>query len=82
MSDPYVINLDRRTDRWTELEQEWKGIFNLTRVSAVEASPGWVGCALSHIKVCEDAKARGDPFVLVWEDDCRPRNRHPRALKA
>jgi len=82
MSDPYVINLDKRTDRWVDLECAWKGVFNLTRVPAVEASPGWVGCALSHIKICEDAKARGDPFVLVWEDDCRPRNRHSRAIKA
>ena len=82
MADPYVINLDKRTDRWTELERAWKGVFNLTRTHAVEASPGWVGCALSHIKICEDAKARGDPFILVWEDDCRPRNRHPRAVKA
>ena len=82
MADPYVINLDRRTDRWTELEGEWKGVFKLTRVSAVETSPGGVGCTLSHIKVCEEAKARGDPYVLVWEDDCTPRNRHPRAIKA
>jgi hypothetical protein len=82
MSQPYVINLDKRTDRWADLERAWKGVFKLTRVPAVEASPGWVGCALSQIKVCEEAKARGDPFVLLWEDDCIPRNRHPRAIKA
>jgi glycosyl transferase family 25 len=82
MTDPYVINLDKRTDRWADLEREWKGVFKLTRVPAVEESPGWVGCALSHIKICEEAKARGDPYVLAWEDDCRPRNRHPRAVRA
>uniref|UniRef100_A0A6C0AJ18 Glycosyltransferase n=1 Tax=viral metagenome TaxID=1070528 RepID=A0A6C0AJ18_9ZZZZ len=81
MNHPHVINLDKRTDRWANLEKEWKGAFKLTRVPAVEASPGWVGCALSHIKIIEDAKARGDPYVLVWEDDCIPRNRHPRAIK-
>ena len=82
MANPYVINLDSRTDRWDTIQREWKNAFQLTRVSAVKESPGWVGCALSHIKVCEEAKARGDPFVLAWEDDCTPRNRHPRAIKA
>uniref|UniRef100_A0A6C0B6T4 Glycosyltransferase n=1 Tax=viral metagenome TaxID=1070528 RepID=A0A6C0B6T4_9ZZZZ len=82
MTEPYVINLEKRTDRWEELNRIWKGAFKLTRLPAVEASPGWVGCALSHIKACEDAKERGDPHVLVWEDDCVPRNRHPRAIKA
>jgi hypothetical protein len=82
MTDPYVINLEKRTDRWTDLEREWKGVFKLTRVPAVETSPGGVGCTLSHIKICEEAKARGDLYVLAWEDDCTPRNRHPRAIKA
>jgi hypothetical protein len=82
MSNPYVINLDRRTDRWQQLQQEWKGAFQLTRISAVETSPGGVGCTLSHIKICEEAKARGDPYVLVWEDDCSPRKRDPRTIRA
>jgi GR25 family glycosyltransferase involved in LPS biosynthesis len=81
MSNPYVINLDERTDRWEQLQKEWKGVFNLTRVSAVKETPGWKGCALSHIKIIQEAKDRGDPYVLVWEDDCVPRNRHPIAVK-
>lgn len=80
MSCPYVINLDERTDRWEQLQQEWKGVFNLTRISAVKETPGWKGCALSHIKIIQEAKSRSDPHVLVWEDDCSPRNRHPRAI--
>jgi len=72
--------LDERTDRWHNLQQDWKGAFSLVRVPAVRASPGWKGCALSHIKVVEEARARGESFVLVWEDDCTPRNRHPRAI--
>jgi hypothetical protein len=71
---PYVINLDRSPERWAAIQSEW-GI-PLQRVSAVEASPGWIGCALSHIKVIEEAKARGDPYVLVWEDDCIPMKRN------
>lgn len=80
MSTAYVINLDERIDRWQILQQDWKGVFPLVRVPAVRESPGWKGCALSHIKVVEEARARGEPWVLVWEDDCMPRNRHPRAI--
>jgi hypothetical protein len=76
MAVPYVINLDRSVDRWEALQQDWKGAFPIQRVSAIEASPGWIGCALSHIKIIEEAKARGDPYVLVWEDDCIPRKRN------
>ena len=80
MSTAYVINLDERTDRWHNLQQDWKNAFPLVRVPAIRESPGWKGCALSHIKVVEEARARGEPWVLVWEDDCTPRNRHPRAI--
>ncbi len=76
MTTPYVINLDRSPDRWQKLQQEWKGVFSLQRVQGIEASPGWVGCGLSHVKAVEEAKARGDPWVLVWEDDCIPRKRN------
>jgi GR25 family glycosyltransferase involved in LPS biosynthesis len=81
MASPYVINLDSRPDRWENLQAAWRGAFDLKRVAATHASPGWVGCALSHVKIIEAAKERGDPSVLVWEDDCKPRNRHPRAIK-
>lgn len=81
MTNPYVINLDSRPDRWQTLQNNWKGAFQLTRSPAVQASPGWVGCALSHIQIIEEAKARGDPYVLIWEDDCQHRNRHPLAIR-
>lgn len=79
MTTPYVINLDRSPDRWEKIQREWRGVFPLQRLSAVEASPGWVGCGLSHVKAVEEAKARGDPWVLVWEDDCIPRKRNGEA---
>jgi hypothetical protein len=82
MAVAYVINLDSRTDRWDQIRKDWKNAFPLERVPAVEATPGWKGCSLSHIKVVEEAKARGEPYVLVWEDDCVPRNRHPVAIRA
>jgi hypothetical protein len=76
MANPYVINLDEATDRWTHIQNVWKNSFNLTRVPAIKHSPGWVGCALSHIKIIEEAKQRNDPYVLIWEDDCIPMNRN------
>ena len=82
MSTAYVINLDERPDRWHNIQQDWRGAFPLVRVPAIRASPGWKGCALSQIKVVEEARARGEPYVLMWEDDCTPRNRHPLAVRA
>lgn len=82
MSTAYVINLDERTDRWHNVQVDWKGAFPLVRVPAIRATPGWKGCALSQIKVVEEAKARGEPYVLLWEDDCTPRNRHPIAIRS
>jgi hypothetical protein len=45
-------------------------------------TPGWKGCALSQIKIVEEARVRGELYVLQWEDDCTPRNRHPLAIRA
>jgi GR25 family glycosyltransferase involved in LPS biosynthesis len=83
MSKAYVINLDKCTDRWEKIQKTWNGVFEVERISAVEASPGWIGCYLSHVKAIEEAKARGDPYVLVWEDDCIPKSgRNPKVIKA
>ena len=81
MASPYVINLDSRPDRWVALSRDWKGVFPLSRVSAVSASPGWLGCGLSHVKAIEEAKLRGDPYVLVWEDDCTTFNHTPTQVR-
>lgn len=81
MANPYVINLDSRPDRWESINRDWNGAFSLTKVSAVEVSPGWVGCGLSHVKAVEEAKLRGDPYVLVWEDDCTPYKHSPGQIR-
>jgi hypothetical protein len=64
------INLDRRTDRRAEVEQEFadKGLI-VERFPAVEYTPGAIGCNLSHIEVLKLAKARGYPSVMIFEDD-------------
>jgi len=81
MANPYVINLESRPDRWKSINRDWNGVFTFTKVPAVSASPGWIGCGLSHVKAVEEAKARGDPYVLVWEDDCTPFHHTPAQVR-
>ena len=65
-----VINLDDRPERWEEIQQSFSAWPPLERVSAVKDSPGWKGCAKSHVKCIKMAKERGYPWVVVLEDDC------------
>jgi hypothetical protein len=61
----YVINLDHRTDRWSEAVTELSPNFNLKRVSAVKSDPGWVGNGQSFKKIFKAC----DSDVLIFEDD-------------
>jgi len=72
--DAYVINLDKRSDRWEQLQKDWADYpeINLIRVSAVEYNPGKVGCARSHLKLVKHAKDHKMPYILVMEDDAIP----------
>lgn len=66
-----VINLDHRQDRWLAIQKMCHAAgIRAERVSAVKRSPGWHGCAMSHIKCAKLAKERRLPWVLVLEDDC------------
>ncbi len=66
----YVINLDNRPDRWETIKKTCYSCgINPQRVSAVKASPGWHGCARSHMKVAELAQSRGEQWYIVMEDD-------------
>jgi glycosyl transferase family 25 len=64
------INLDRRTDRRTEMETELTKI-GLTgeRFSAIERKPGALGCGLSHLAILRRAKEEGWENILILEDD-------------
>jgi glycosyl transferase family 25 len=68
----FYINLDKRTDRKSEIETELEKM-NLTaeRFSAIEHPPpnGIVGCGKSHLAVIKLAKERGYKNVLILEDD-------------
>lgn len=71
----HVINLDRRHDRWARIQEQARDNMGVSfvRQAAIDM-PGhpWIACALGHQLAVFDAKLRGDPFVLVAEDDLRP----------
>ena len=63
------INLEKRPDRRKRMEEiSWP--VPIERVQAVETTPGWKGCTLSHRKCIELAAQRRYPWVLILEDDC------------
>lgn len=66
----FYINLSSRKDRKELIEKELKriGFGNPQRFEAVEASPGILGCGLSHLTLLSSLKHAKQPF-LVCEDD-------------
>lgn len=66
----FFINLDRRSDRLKEFLGEMEILDLLSeRFSAIDRSPGIVGCGYSHLAVLKLAKERGYRNVLIFEDD-------------
>lgn len=64
------INLDRRTDRDEHIRKVLAPFGDkVIRMSAIETTPGFVGCLQSHIAVLKAAKHHGWKNVLVMEDD-------------
>jgi glycosyl transferase family 25 len=81
---PYkvCINLDRRPDRWREMQHKFKqhGIHSVKRFAALDGddfdipsswthSPGAYGCLQSHLDVVREARRLGAESVLIFEDD-------------
>lgn len=66
----FYINLEHRVDRKIEIESELKKltIFHYTRFNAIKASPGILGCTMSHHEVYKSASRKKPLFIL--EDDC------------
>jgi len=62
----YVINLDRRADRWAVTRDYLydKG-FDVTRFSAIDDR--WRGCRDSHLAILEQNKHL--PITVIFEDD-------------
>lgn len=68
------INLDKREDRYKEINEELErmDLVNISeRFSAIEVLPpmGILGCGKSHLAVLKLAKERGYKHVLILEDD-------------
>src|SRR5688572_2148319 len=69
----YVINLDRRPDRWARMQELWSPWFNLRKVSAVDLpGNGAGGCKMSHYMVAATFVQRNEPIIVVLEDDAVP----------
>ena len=71
MNNAFVINLDSRREQFEEVQRSFEpyGI-SCERFSAIEHEEGFVGCALSHLKIIEQAKNNRWPWVMLMEDDC------------
>jgi hypothetical protein len=74
MLDTFVINLDKRPDRWELIKKRFAGTnFKLERISAVVKPVGAYGNFLSFVKAIKLAKKRGLEEILIVEDDCLPK---------
>ena len=72
-STAYVINLDKRPDRWEEIQERFRdSSIKLERVSAIEHPNGHIGCGLSFLKIVQMAKDNNWDTVLIFEDDNKP----------
>ena len=72
MNYPHIfyINLDYRTDRREQIENELKHTpFTFERVCGIRTEPGIIGCGQSHLRCLEIAKERELPWVWIMEDD-------------
>jgi GR25 family glycosyltransferase involved in LPS biosynthesis len=67
----FYINLDRRTDRRAEIEEELGRLgLPYERFPAIpHPTSGIVGCGYSHLAILKMAKERGYRNVLIFEDD-------------
>lgn len=66
----FYINLDRRTDRRDQFENEAKKMgIEVERFSAIQHSVPALGCTLSHLNVLKLARERNYERVCIFEDD-------------
>jgi len=75
----YIINLDRRPDRWETCQRVWSPYFELMRIPAIDRpdNPA-LGCKLSHFRIASQAvllSTKMKPVIemaIVLEDDSVP----------
>ena len=67
------INLNKRKDRRVRMARQLKKLGipaeKIIRLEATEYTPGYIGCAKSHIRALEMAQANNWKNVLILEDD-------------
>jgi hypothetical protein len=76
----YVINLDKRTDRWRSMNENWSDHFDLIRVSGIvldnDERPQHIraadGLGQTNMMLIREAVERGDKTLLIMEDDAFP----------
>jgi GR25 family glycosyltransferase involved in LPS biosynthesis len=67
----YVINLDKRPDRWQTIQKQLN-LANITkaiRFPGIAKQPGWAGCYESHLAVLQKIRDIGARNALILEDD-------------
>jgi len=65
--------MDKRSDNWTYMQKEWGHIFDLQRMSAVDAQehniPPYAACRRSHIAAFRQAILSPHAYSIIMEDD-------------
>ena len=70
MKNVFYINLDTRTDRKEQVENELKNLkWDFTRFNAIKNKNGRIGCSMSHLKLLQDAKKKNLEYIFILEDD-------------
>jgi hypothetical protein len=72
----FIINLDRRQDRWIQCQELMEAYkFKAERFAACDMENGHAGCTASHKKILELIHFNQWPRTLVLEDDFEPLHR-------
>lgn len=92
MLPAYVINLDRRPDRWATISEQCSHLgIQVTRISAVDAegiitaghiSAGEEACLQSHCAALQEFLKTGAPAALILEDDAELSSALPKVLRS
>jgi GR25 family glycosyltransferase involved in LPS biosynthesis len=68
----YVINLNKRKNKYDRIVNDFKNSLQIERFSAIENVNGHIGCGESHKAIVRKAKEENLNTVLILEDDCKP----------
>lgn len=72
LTKAYVINLEKRKNKYDRVLEDFKDSFDIERFIAIEHENGHIGCGESHKAIVQKAKDEKKDTVLILEDDCKP----------